>query len=107
MKRIKSDSNPIIVDSAFGGMAIYRSWVFDQFDYTIDSIPIGQSESEHIALNYKVKLAGGNLFIVPKFTNFGWNPHNLASFKTLRRLDRITKRKKLLYLRSVMRYLLN
>ena len=90
MRKISRNSKVIEVDSAFGGMAIYKSWIFDEFDYSIESTPITPIESEHVAFHYKAKNAGGRLFIHPRLTNFAWNPHNLASFKVLRKLDQIS-----------------
>jgi hypothetical protein len=92
MTRIPVSQKPREVDSAFGGMAIYKSWIFDRFDYSIHSTPIGSHESEHVALHYKAKSAGAHLFIHPGLNNFAWNPHNLASFKWLRRIDQLSDR---------------
>ena len=106
MKNISVTNRPIAVESAFGGMAIYRSWIFDSFDYSIESTPVLEHESEHVALHYKAKSAGAHLFIHPGLINFSWNPHNLASFKLLRYLDQITTNPFLQGFRSKMRSLL-
>lgn len=92
MHKIKVNQSPIEVKSAFGGFGMYKSWVFDQFNYTLDDTPIADYESEHVALHYKIRQAGGKLFIVPSLTNFAWNPHNLASFKVARLLDKMSKK---------------
>ena len=106
MKKIPRTSNLIKVDSAFGGLAIYKSWIFDQFDYSTEMTPIGPQESEHVALHYKVRSAGGNLYIHPRLNNFAWNPHNLSSFKALRRLDQLSDSALLQGFRSRFRRLL-
>lgn len=90
MKKLPRTSEAIEVQSAFGGMAIYKSWIFDYFDYSIMSTPIQQYESEHVALHYKARNEGARLFIHPRLNNFAWNPHNLSSFKVFRRLDQMT-----------------
>ncbi len=106
MSSIPISQKPTEVDSAFGGMAMYKSWIFDLFDYSIHSTPIGSHESEHVALHYKAKSAGAHLFIHPGFNNFAWNPHNLASFKWLRKLDQLSDRPIWGGLRRKMRSLL-
>lgn len=106
MKKIPRASNRIKVDSAFGGLAIYKSWIFDQFDYSTEMTPIGPQESEHVALNYKVRTAGGNLYIHPRLNNFAWNPHNLSSFKVMRKLDQLSDSALLRGFRSRFRRLL-
>lgn len=103
MKKIQIKANPIEVDSAFGGMAFYKSWVFQSFDYSIEATSVKAFESEHVALNSKIRSNGGRLFIYPELVNFSWNPHNLASFKLFRKLDRISKRPMLRRLRRYLR----
>jgi hypothetical protein len=106
MRKIYRDKAPIPVKSAFGGMGLYKSWVFDKFDYSINETPLGATESEHVALHHKIQNAGGSMYILPWFTNFGWNPHNLASFRSLRFLDKVTKTKVLKPIRQALRSLL-
>jgi hypothetical protein len=103
MKRIDISIEPIEVESAFGGMAIYKNWIFERFDYNIASTPIGARESEHVALHYKARRAGAVLLIHPGFNNFAWNPHNLASFKILRRIDNLSKQSFLTEFRKIIR----
>jgi hypothetical protein len=88
MRIISATHDPIPVDSAFGGLGIYKPWVFLQFDYSTDDLDSNLSESEHVAFHRKIRNAGGSLYIHPALTNFSWNPHSLASFKVLRRLDK-------------------
>ena len=92
MKKINQNSHQLIkVTSAFGGMALYKTEVFQRFNYELCD-GVHPSESEHISLHKKIADIGGQMFIHPGFTNFSWNPHNLASFKVFRRLDTLTKR---------------
>ena len=84
-------SSPIIeVKSAFGGLAIYRSKIFDKFDYS-NELKGSRLESEHTSLHKKITNSGGKLFIVPEMTNFAYSPHNLSSFRLFRRVDRFLK----------------
>jgi glycosyltransferase involved in cell wall biosynthesis len=103
MKRIQKYQNPIEVNSAFGGMALYKNWVMHKFDYSVSSTSVESYESEHVALNYKIRADGGQLFIHPQLLNFSWNPHNLASIKVLRRLDQLTKRNRFGLFRKLLR----
>ena len=103
MRKINRDGAPIPVNSAFGGMGLYKSWVFDKFDYSINETPLEATESEHVALHHKIQNAGGSMYILPWFTNFGWNPHNLASFRSLRFLDRVSKNRVLKPIRQALR----
>ena len=92
MRKIDPKEEPIEVDSAFGGLGIYNCSVFRSFDYS----PVNSSgvlESEHLALHKKIRLSGKKLYIDPGLLNFGWNPHNLSSFKMIRSLDQLTKGK--------------
>ena len=90
MRRIPIDEELIAVDSAFGGLGVYRSRVFERFDYKLPSeTDIG--ESEHVSLHKKIVDSGGRLFIVPAMTNFSYSPHNLAAYDIFRRIDGVLK----------------
>lgn len=74
MIKIPKTHDPIEVESAFGGLAIYQSWVFQKFDYSRN---IGfKSDNEHTLLNKKIKLYGGVIYIHPALYNSGYNEHN-------------------------------
>jgi len=105
MKRIKKDSPLITVDSAFGGLGIYRRNVFIYFDYTL--IPGRRHESEHVSLHKKIRDSNGLLLIVPKMTNFAWGTHNLSRFKFIRVLDQASNRKGFRKIRDLARKLLS
>ena len=102
MKKISKRSNPIEVDSAFGGFGIYHRTIFQMFDYeeTKDS---GVNESEHVNLHRKIRGSGGHLYIYPPLLNFGWNPHNLSSFRLLRSIEMHSRSKWLMRVRRVLR----
>jgi hypothetical protein len=105
MKRINPSSAPIKVQSAFGGLGLYKGWIFQQFDYS-ENAETDEFECEHVTLHRKVTAAGGTLWIAPALTNFSWNPHNLSAFPALRTLDRISKTKAFRPIRKKMRMLL-
>lgn len=82
--------NPLIpVDSAFGGLGIYKGEVFTSFNYG----RIGESdESEHVQLNQELSRNSYHLFIAPFLMNFSWNSQNLSSFRIIRMFDTFTKK---------------
>jgi hypothetical protein len=75
MIRIPKDSSPIQVDSAFGGLGLYRRWVFDEFDYSKD-LPEADLEIDHVTLNRKAKSAGAKIYIHPALINSHWTGHS-------------------------------
>ena len=105
MKKIKKGSPLIPVDSAFGGLGIYRKNVFMNFDYSL--LPKRLHESEHVSLHKKITDSNGLLFIAPNMTNFSWSAHNLSRFKFFRLLDQASNRKGFKLIRSFARKLLS
>lgn len=69
MIRIHSSSAPLEVDSAFGGLAIYRSHCLNGYRYSgtspISSAPI----CEHVPFNYSLRSDGIRIFINPLLIN--------------------------------------
>lgn len=82
MRRISVNSPWIEVESGFGGLAIYKSEVFDKFDYSASEEDFGKCE--HLALSNKIRNNGGRIFINPMLINCHWNPHNLNKFFLVR-----------------------
>ena len=105
MRKIGKNSPLIPVDSAFGGLGIYRQNIFMNFDYSLLNEQI--HESEHVSLHKKITDSNGLLFIVPNMTNFSWSAHNLSSFKLLRMLDQASNRKSFKIIRGFARKLLS
>lgn len=101
MVRIPKNSGPIKVQSAFGGLGIYKKEIFLNFDYS----PPGNNftESEHVILHKKIDRNFGELYILPNLINFSWNPHNLSRFRTFRMLDRHMSAKIFLPIRKLIR----
>ena len=105
MRKIRKNSPLIPVDSAFGGLGIYRKNIFMKFDYSLS--PEQLHESEHVSLHKKITDSNGLLFIAPNMTNFSWGTHNLSRFKLLRMLDQASNRKGFKIIRSFTRKLLS
>jgi hypothetical protein len=101
MRKISSKVEPIKVDSAFGGLAIYRKNLFLKFDYS--NSENNYKISEHVNFNTKVTSDGGKLFILPSMTNFSWNSHNLSKWQIMRKIDSLTKNKKFKIIREFLR----
>ena len=89
MIRINPNAEPILVKSAFGGLAIYKKWIFERFDYGDNKL---SNECEHVYLNMNACDSGAKLFIVPSLINSGWNEHNLSKYLLLRNLIRLKRR---------------
>jgi hypothetical protein len=105
MKRLSKKSELIEVDSAFGGLGIYRTNIFKSFDYS--TITNNYDSSEHVLLNKKIILNGGKLFIVPRMINFSWNSHNLSRYSLIRKIDHGSKSGVFRFIRSLIRNLLH
>jgi len=85
MRKISKNSEWIRVDSAFGGLAIYRSEVFLKCDYT-SLISTGRNQCEHVDFNLKLSERGYKLYINPGLINSHWNTYNINRFKIIRRI---------------------
>ena len=69
------------VHSAFGGIAIYRSWCFFHSDYTSANKP---GECEHVAFHRNLKKSNAELYICPRFVNSVINTYNVNKFFPVR-----------------------
>jgi hypothetical protein len=90
MIRIPPTAAPILVDSAFGGLCIYRRWVFDQCDYSEDPIN-SYGENEHVTIHRKVNLNGGKIFIHPGLINSSWTTHSLGGISFISTLNSVSQ----------------
>jgi hypothetical protein len=86
---IPPDSEWIPVDSAFGGLAIYKRYLFDNVRYS-SVLANGDPVCEHVTLHQQMKSKGARLFINPSLINSGWNGHS-ASKKITKRFNRLVK----------------
>ena len=83
MIRINPKLPPIEVDSAFGGLCIYKRWVLEKFDY-FDDTPSASTDTDHVILNRKAKANGASIYIHPGFVNSKWTTHSLDAIPTIR-----------------------
>jgi len=90
MKKIEKSANWISVNSAFGGFAIYKPWVFMNFNY--EKINRSYTVSEHVGFHEKTTAAGAKYFINPYMVNCHVNEYNLNKFAIVR-LARFLKTK--------------
>jgi len=91
MLKISKSRDLIEVNSAFGGLGIYRTSCFINHDYTYSESDSPQ-ESEYVILNRKIVRGGGHLFIDPQLLNFRFIHHSLESISWLRKLYKSKKR---------------
>jgi len=89
MVRIPPTGRPIIVDSAFGGIAFYRAQIFMKHDYSRSSKT--EFECEHVTLHRKIREQHGTILILPSFINGGWNEHSLNKIPLVRFARRVKK----------------
>lgn len=89
MLTIAPDSPWIQVDSAFGGLAIYKRQLFKNARYS-SRLPSGEHVCEHVTLHKQMTKEGARLFINPKLINLGWNTHS-ESKKFSKKVKRIIK----------------
>jgi hypothetical protein len=89
MRKISKKSGAIEVDSAFGGLAVYKIENFLKFNY--ENSEKNFNLSEHVNFNLKIRKNSGRLFIIPSLINFSWSPHNLSKFRVIRAIDSMLK----------------
>ena len=65
----------IEVDSAFGGLAIYRRQVLSGVNY-VGLDERGDEICEHVTLNNQIRLSGHKIFINPKLINTAFTEHS-------------------------------
>jgi hypothetical protein len=75
--RIPSESDPISVDSAFGGIGIYRAEALTGVWYS-GRDEAGREACEHVSLNLRLRAAGGRLYILPALLNDAPSEHLVA-----------------------------
>jgi len=75
MVRIPASREWIEVDSAFGGLAIYRKAILEGASYSGTDTD-GASVCEHVALHAAIRQRHGRIFINPALINSGYNRHS-------------------------------
>lgn len=90
MLRIPRDMPPIRVDSAFGGLALYKRWIFEDFNYSED-IAEANDEIDHVTLHRKARVSGAKIFIHPGLINSRWTAHGLNGVRFIHQSKRIAQ----------------
>jgi hypothetical protein len=81
MRKIPKNAPWVKVESAFGGLGIYKAEIF--FLYNYDKRDVSDVlVSEHVDLHSK--LIDSNLYINPALINANWNTYNLNKFQLIR-----------------------
>jgi hypothetical protein len=91
MRRVPRSSEWIRVDSAFGGLAVYKPEVFKIFDYSARTCE-EFLECEHVTLHRKMNETGMKIFICPEMINSTFNEYNLNRFALVRMLRYLRKK---------------
>ena len=79
MCRIPISAPWVEVESAFGGFAFYKSWVFQVCDY----LPV-VNQSEHVMFHSQIREHSGRIFINPALINNNINTYNINRFLLVR-----------------------
>jgi hypothetical protein len=83
MRFLGFNKNLIPVNSAFGGLGVYRSWCFFKADYSDDDHPY---ECEHVSFHRKLEMSGARMFINPRLINSILNTYNVNKIFLIRNL---------------------
>lgn len=75
MIRIPAEADWIEVESAFGGLAVYRAEVLANASY-VGLCDDGSEVCEHVTLHQQIRTAGGRTFINPAMINAGTTEHS-------------------------------
>jgi hypothetical protein len=77
-RKIPISSPWIKVDSAFGGLAIYRRKSLNGIKYS--GLDLNKAEiCEHVIAHNQMRMNGGVLYINPRLINHGWSDHSNAN----------------------------
>ena len=86
MLRISRKSKWIEVDSAFGGLGIYRIALFEHANYGEGGV---LNECEHVHFHEELRRKGAKLYIVPSFVNSNVNTYNINKVFLIRQARRL------------------
>jgi hypothetical protein len=90
MRKISPQDSWVKVQSAFGGLGVYKPEIFLKYNYDFQNLHI-EIYSEHIDLHYQCNLENLDLFINPAMINSHWNLYNLNRIKLIRFLKEFKK----------------
>lgn len=93
MKILSPNSDWIRVNSAFGGLGIYKRECFLYADY---GLPNGKNivGSEHLELHAQLIQQKRELFIVPSLVNANWNTYNINRYFLVRQFREFARQSK-------------
>jgi hypothetical protein len=83
MKCVGMGRKLIPVNSAFGGIGIYKSWCFFSADYSNDE---PTQECEHVSFHKHLKILGARLYLNPRFVNSIVNTYNINKIFLIRNI---------------------
>jgi hypothetical protein len=100
-RKIGFDAAWIPVESAFGGLGLYKRECISESRYWISQLA-ESGDCEHVLFNVSLSNQGHKLFINPKLLNFSWNQHNSSE----RFLNKSKRRIKFFYVmfKKYLRY---
>ena len=75
MIKIDSSEDWVEVESAFGGLAIYRKSILDSGTYYVGVNECGDQVCEHVSLHAHIRSMGGRIFINPMMMNTSPREH--------------------------------
>jgi hypothetical protein len=104
MIKISRTAAPISVDSAFGGLCLYQSWVFQHCDYTVGRLD-APDDNEHVTFHRLLKSHGGQIFIHPGLINGNRTVHSLDGSIFVRGSKGIVHKSPLKFLLPILRRL--
>ena len=82
MVTIPRESDPIEVESAFGGFALYKRECFASAIY--EGMSDGKPVCEHVSLHQTIRKSGGKILINPGLINAGYTSHTLILKPTIK-----------------------
>ena len=83
--------DPIEVESAFGGLAIYKTSALSHHTYN-EKDESGHIACEHVSLHRSILSEGGRIIINPRLINSGWTSNSRRAFLKLIGLGLLGKR---------------
>jgi hypothetical protein len=90
MRTLSPEGPWIRVQSAFGGLGIYKTEIFLNFDYDYQNLG-AEIYSEHLDLHFSCTQKNYKLYINPAMINNNWNVYNLNKIKAVRFLREFKK----------------
>ena len=79
MITINPHEPPIEVESAFGGLGIYKKKLFEGCRYPSEFVDYEKYFVDHVVFHQKMKEKGARFFIFPRLVNGGVNEHSVLA----------------------------